>query len=156
MTALALGGVLTMTVYQSVINGDWNRKEAWLLPGAVTLLVIGYLITRPIWGLSKQHATPAWLFICSAITLTGFAIMTLVAKGHPLRLWLHPLRMAGANTLLTYLMPFFGYALASLIPWSLPEWFVTSPVGLLKSVLFALICAEVAGKLGSKRIQLKL
>jgi heparan-alpha-glucosaminide N-acetyltransferase len=156
MTALALGGVLTMTVYQSVNKGRWNRKQSWMLPGIVTLLVAAYLITRPIWGLSKQHATPAWLFICSAITLTGFAIMILVANGHPRRLWLHPLRMAGANTLLTYLMPFFGYALASLIPWRLPEWFVTSPVGLLKSVLFALICAEVAGRLGRRWIRLQL
>jgi heparan-alpha-glucosaminide N-acetyltransferase len=71
-------------------------------------------------------------------------------------LWLHPLRMAGANTLLTYLMPFFGYALASLSPIHLPAWLLTSPVGLFKSLIFAFICAEIAGRLGRKWIQLKL
>jgi predicted acyltransferase len=156
MTALALGGVLSMMVYQSVNNGKWTRKQAWLLPGVVTLLVTAYLITRPIWGLSKQHATPAWLFICSAITLTGFAIMIQVARGNANRLWLHPLRMAGANTLLTYLMPFYGYALLAMIPIKLPGWLLTSPLGLLKSVLFALICAGIAGRLGRRLIRLKL
>jgi heparan-alpha-glucosaminide N-acetyltransferase len=156
MTALVLGGVLTITVYRSLPAHQWKGKSGWMLPGIITLLVAACLITRPIWGLSKQHATPAWLFICSAITLTGFAIMTQEAKGNAQRLWLHPLRMAGANTLLTYLMPFFAYALVSLIPMHLPEWLRSSPVGLFKSLVFALICAEIAGRLGRKWIQLKL
>jgi hypothetical protein len=64
--------------------------------------------------------------------------------------------MAGANTLLTYLMPFYCYALLAMIPIKLPEWLLTSPLGLLKSVLFALICAGIAGRLGRQLIRLKL
>jgi hypothetical protein len=82
--------------------------------------------------------------------------MSQKTRNHQKQLWLHPLRMAGANTLLTYLMPFFGYALFSLIPVSLPEWLLTSPIGLFKSLIFALICAEVAGRLGRLWVQLKL
>ena len=156
MTALVLGGVLTITVYQSYTANQWKGKKGWLLPAVVALLVTASFITRPIWGMSKQHATPAWLFICSALTLTGFAIMSQKTRSLQQQLWLHPLRMAGANTLLTYLMPFFGYALFSLIPVSLPEWLLTSPIGLFKSLIFALICAEVAGRLGRLWVQLKL
>lgn len=156
MTALTLGGVWTMEVYRSVPPAHWMGKPAWKLPAVVTLLIGAFLITRPVWGLSKQHATPAWLFICSAITLSGFAIMIRAARRNADRLWRHPLQMAGANTLLTYLMPFFGYALVSLIPLKLPEWLLTSPVGLFKSLLFALICAEIAGRLGRRYVRLKL
>lgn len=152
MTALVLGGVLTMTIY---LSKEPAGKIRWLVVGLI-LLLIGYWITRPIWGLSKQHATPAWLFICSALTMAGFALSLLIPRNVFESPWLQPLRAAGANTLLTYLMPFFAYALVLASPIRWPEWLLTSPTGLLKSALFAVLCAEVAALLARRWIRLQL
>ena len=122
----------------------------------LTVLILGYWITRPLWGLSKQHATPAWLFICSAITLAGFALMLILPQRWVSSQWTQPLRAAGANTLLTYLMPFFGYALASVSHIGWPQWMLVSPLGLVKSIIFAILCAEVAALLARRRIRLQL
>ena len=156
MTALVLGGVLTMTVYLS--KDPSNRKSwkiQWLVIGLV-LLLLGYWITRPIWGLSKQQATPAWLFICSAITLAGFTLALSLPRSVTESPFTKPLRSAGSNTLLTYLMPFYAYAMVSVSPVSWPEWMLVSPIGLLKSALFALLCAEVAALLARRWIRLQL
>jgi len=156
MTALVMGGVLTMTIYLS--EGPLalkSRKIAVLMIG-LTVLILGYWITRPLWGLSKQHATPAWLFICSAITLAGFALMLILPQRLVSSQWTQPLRAAGANTLLTYLMPFFGYALASVSPIGWPQWMLVSPLGLVKSIIFAILCAEVATLLACRWIRLQL
>ena len=69
---------------------------------------------------------------------------------------MQPLRAAGSHTLLTYLMPFFAYALVSVSPVSWPEWMLTSPIGLLKSTLFAILCAEVAALLARRWVRLQL
>jgi hypothetical protein len=106
--------------------------------------------------LSKQHTTPAWLFICSALTLAGFGLSLLIPKSASESSWLQPLRAAGSNTLLTYLMPFFAYALVSASPVSWPEWMLTSPIGLVKSALFAILCAEVAALLARRWTRLQL
>lgn len=153
MTALVLGGVLTMTIHLS--KDSAGGKIRWLMTGLAVLL-LGYWITRPIWGLSKQHATPAWLFICSAITLAGFALTLSLSRSVTESLLVQPLRSAGTHTLLTYLMPFFAYALVSASPVGWPEWMLTSPTGLLKSALFAILCAEVAALLARRWIRLQL
>lgn len=154
MTALVLGGVLTMSIW---LSQDWMRsRKTKALVFSWLLLILGYWITRPVWGLSKQHATPAWLFICSALTLAGFGLTLLIPKSASESSWLQPLRAAGSNTLLTYLMPFFAYALVSASPVSWPEWMLTSPIGLVKSALFAILCAEVAALLARRWIRLQL
>jgi heparan-alpha-glucosaminide N-acetyltransferase len=156
MTALVLGGVLTMTIYLSKDIHWVKSRKTGALVFSLTVLILGYWLTRPVWGLSKQHATPAWLFICSAITLAGFGLSLLIPRNAAESSWLQPLRAAGANTLLTYLMPFFGYALLSVSPIGWPDWMLVSPVGLLKSAFFAVICAEVAAWLARRWIRLQL
>lgn len=156
MTALVLGGVLTMTIYLSKGALDQNGRKFRVLVIGFTALLLGYWITRPIWGLSKLHATPAWLFICSGITLALFAIILSLPRSVTESHWMQPLRAAGANTLLTYLMPFFAYAVVSASPVSWPGWMLTSPIGLVKSALFAILCAEVAALLARRWVRLQL
>ena len=156
MTALVLGGVLTMTIYLSKGQLAMKSQKFAVLITGVTGLILGYWVTRPVWGLSKQQATPSWLFICSAITLAGFAITISLPRIVTESPWMQPLRAAGSHTLLTYLMPFFAYALVSVSPVSWPEWMLTSPIGLLKSTLFAILCAEVAALLARRWVRLQL
>jgi len=156
LTALTLGGVVTGRLFQILKGKDdkWRMTALFVLIAAI---LIGLsLCTRPFWGLSKLDATPAWLFLCSAFTLIAFTALywlnDIAGQGH----WFRPVKPAGTDTLLCYLMPYFLYALISLAHLEWPEPLLTGGVGLIKSLLFALICVWIAGGLRRIGIRLKL
>ena len=125
-----------------------------LLLFAAILIILSF-ITRPFWGLSKLGATPAWLFLCSAITLLGFlAIDQLVVKRGGAR-WLEFVKPAGTDTLLCYFIPYFAYASTSLLG-IVPGMAMTGIAGLFKSLLFALLCVQLTKVLNRAGIRLKL
>ena len=70
--------------------------------------------------------------------------------------WFNIIRPAGTDTLLCYLMPYFSYAFMRLIGLNLPEVLLTGGIGLLKSLLFAILCAVITGVLIRIGIRLKL
>lgn len=113
------------------------------------------IATRPYWGLAKLGATPAWLFLCSAFTLIAFLIiywLTKWGKGF----WFDIIKPAGTDTLLCYLMPYFAYALMRFIGLHLPAFALKGGVGLIKSFLFALLCALATRLLVKSGIKLKI
>lgn len=156
MTALVLGGVLTMQAFLRYKKKDGTRQMALGFLSAALLLYLLYLWTRPIWGLSKQHATPAWLFICSAITLTAFLLVHVVADVLKKPGWLSFTLPAGKDTLLTYFMPHYAYALVWATGIALPASLLTGGPGLVKSACFALLCSWAAAGLARLGVKLKL
>jgi hypothetical protein len=119
-------------------------------------LVFLSLITRPYWGLAKQEATPAWLFLCSAFTLGAFLIMHLIVDKMDLGDWFAFAKPAGTDTLLCYLMPYFAYSLKSWSGLKLPEAVLTGSYGLVKSILFAFLCSWLTWLLSRRGVKLKL
>jgi predicted acyltransferase len=156
MTALVLGGVLTMHAFLTYRRRNGTRQMTLSFLSAAFLLYLMYVWTRPIWGLSKQHATPAWLFICSAITLTAFLLVHVISEVVKRPGWLSFALPAGKDTLLTYFMPHYAYALAWAAGITLPAWLLTGLPGLAKSALFALLCSWAAAGLARLGVKLKL
>lgn len=156
MTALVLGGVWTMHVFRKYTNENQSGKMTATITAAIAVLCALSAITRPLWGLSKQAATPAWLFLCSAFTLAGLLIIYWVSDRAGKAEWLSFARPAGRDTLLTYLMPFFVYALTVVSGLHLPEFILTGGVGLLKSMSFAMLCVWLTSILSGAGIKLKL
>jgi predicted acyltransferase len=156
MTALVLGGVVIARLFQIFQNKNENLRMTLVFAVIAVLLVCLSLYTRPFWGLSKLAATPAWLFLCSAFTLIAFMALywlsDIARKGH----WFNPVKPAGTDTLLCYLMPAFLYLAIDLAHIELPDPLLTGGVGLAKSLLFALICVWVAGGLRKIGFRLKL
>ncbi|HPH47624.1 MAG TPA: hypothetical protein PLJ60_15185 [Chryseolinea sp.] len=60
------------------------------------------------------------------------------------------------DTLLCYLIPYFIYAFTAVVGIHLPEIILVGGVGLVKSFLFALLCAVITGGLNRLGIRLKL
>lgn len=156
MTALVLGGVWTMNIVRKYTNGNQSGRLTATLMAAIAVLCVLSAITRPIWGLSKQAATPAWLFLCSAITLAGLLIIQRVTERTGKAAWLNFARPAGRDTLLTYLMPFFVYAAAVASGLHLPEFMLTGGIGLLKSMIFAMLCVWITSLLSGVGVKLRL
>jgi predicted acyltransferase len=156
LAGLTLGGALTATVFRACV--ERGRTQLMTIGFVIaSLLLIGLSIyTRPIWGLAKLGATPAWLFLCSAFTLLAFTalhwLVDIGGKGD----WFRAIKPAGTDTLLCYLMPYFAYAIVVLAGVHLPAILLTGGIGLVKSLLFALLCVWVAGRLNRFGIRLKL
>ena len=120
------------------------------------VLIALSMITRPYWKLAKLGATPAWLFLCSAFTLLAFLVVYWIADVKGKASWFRIIRPAGTDTLLCYLVPYFVYAILRAINFHWPDAIVTGGVGLLKSLLLALFCVFVAGRLNKAGVRLKL
>ncbi len=156
LPAFTLGGVLTTLVFQHF------RKQNALKPMMLLLLVLSAglivlgLYTRTFWGISKLGATPAWLFICSALTILAFMVIYILADWKGKAHWFRFIKPAGTDTLLCYLIPYFAYAGVTLLGIHWPDMMLTGGVGLVKSFVFALLCVWVTGFLSRKGIRLKL
>ncbi|MEP7265983.1 MAG: DUF5009 domain-containing protein [Saprospiraceae bacterium] len=154
LTGLTLGGVLTSYIFQYFRNKNDTRNLYLSLGGFALVLMLLSIITRPYWGLAKLGATPAWLFVCSAITIITLLIIYFIVeiKGH--ESWFSFIRPAGTDTLMCYLIPYFAYATTRVLGIHLPEFILVGIVGLIKSMFFALLCVMITG--GLQRLGLKL
>jgi heparan-alpha-glucosaminide N-acetyltransferase len=156
LTALSIGGVLTSLVFRHYQKKKDNTRLPLVLIAFSVVLIALSLVTRPYWKLSKLGATPAWLFLCSALTIFAFLSVYWIADVKRKAHWFNIIKPAGTNTLLCYLIPYFMYAIFAATHFRLPGVLVTGGVGLVKSVLFALLCVFITASLNKAGIKLKI
>ena len=156
LAGLTMGGVLTSMIFQHYSARDDNRMLTVVLFTFSVVLIVLSILTRPYWGLAKLGATPAWLFLCSAFTILAFLAVYWIADVYKKENWFNIIRPAGTATLLCYLIPYFAYAFTRLIGLHLPDVLLTGGIGLIKSFLFAILCAVSTGGLIRLGIRLKL
>lgn len=156
LAGLTMGGVLTAFVFQYYRNRQDHVRLTLVLLAAAAVLIGLSVLTRPYWGLAKLGATPAWLFLCSAFTILAFVVIYWVADMSGKAHWFKIIKPAGTDTLLCYLIPYFAYATTRALGIDLPELILTGGLGLIKSFLFALLCAVITGALSKVGVRLKL
>jgi len=156
LTGLTLGGVVTAMIFKHYRAQHNDRGLTVTLLVISAGLIVLSVITRPYWGLAKLGATPAWLFLCSAFTILAFLMIYWIADVFGKANWFSIIKPAGTDTLLCYLIPYFAYATTRFLGVHLPEFALVGAVGLLKSFLFALLCAYITGWLSKTGIRLKL
>lgn len=156
LAGLTLGGALTASCFRYYVGRGQTKALTIGLVLASAALIGLSIYTRPIWGLSKLGATPAWLFLCSAFTLLAFIALHWLVDVAGKGIWFRGIKPAGTDTLLCYLMPYFAYGLVSLANLTLPTLLLTGGIGLLKSFVFAVLCAWVTGVLNRQGIRLRL
>lgn len=156
LAGLTMGGVLTSFIFMHYTRKKDNKGLTLILILFVAVLASLFLITRPYWGLSKLGATPAWLFLCSALTITAFVIIYWIADVYGKAGWFSFIKPAGTATLLCYLVPYFAYSVRTLMKIRLPDVFITDGIGLIKSFLFAVLCVFITGVLVKLGVKIKL
>ena len=156
LTGLTMGGVLTAYIFQYFRNKDDDKKLTITLLVFSAVLIVLSVLTRPYWGLAKLGATPAWLFLCSAFTIIAFMVIYWMVDVYGRDAWTAIVRPAGTNTLLCYLIPYFAYATTRLIGVHLPGFMLEGSIGLIKSLLFALLCVGITGLLNKNGVRLKI
>ena len=156
MPALTMGGIVTSIVYRKLGIKE-NRRILWMVMAgmAISMLLLGYAL-RPFWGISKIRATPAWVMICTALSIASFALLIYLLDIKRKQKWFDIIKPAGTSTLTCYLLPYIHYAILNLIGISLPLILRTGMIGITKSLLYALIIIVIAGLFEKMRIRLKV
>lgn len=157
MPAFVTGGMISSLVFLKFQKKNRPYKIIIYLLLIIIFLIIAGIYTRQFWGISKIRATPAWVLICSGITIAAFVFIYWLADLKKKSGWFEIIKPAGTNTLLCYLLPYFAYALIyGILHTSYPEQISTGMIGLLKSLLFSLLIVQIAGFLGKVGLRLKL
>ncbi len=156
LAGLTMGGVLTSMLFLHYKKQEANKKMTLVLLLIAGILIALGMYTRTFWGISKLRETPAWLFYCSAFTILAFVIIYWMADLKGKANWFNFIKPAGTNTLLCYLIPYFAYAFMRFAGIHLPDFLLIGVVGLIKSMLFALLCVLITGGLSRVGIRLKL
>jgi heparan-alpha-glucosaminide N-acetyltransferase len=156
LTGLTMGGVLTSVIFRYFVSRKQNGRLTLVLLLFSAVLIALSFITHPYWGLAKLGATPAWLFLCSAITILAFLGIYWLADVADFSKWFILIKPAGTATILCYLVPYFVYSFRQILGIRLPEAMVTGGIGLLKSFLFALFCVYLTGILIRLGVRMKL
>lgn len=156
LAGLTMGGVVTSMIFQHYRSKGDDKTLTLVLVSISIVLIVLSVITRPYWGLAKLGATPAWLFLCSAFTILAFMVVYWIADVYKKQHWFNIIKPAGTATLLCYLIPYFAYGFTRLLGLHPPELFLTGALGLLKSFLFAILCAQITGLLIRAGVQMKL
>ena len=156
MAMIAFGGMVVSTIYLGADPFVSVRQKMGTAVGfAVLALALGLLL-RPL-GISKIRATPTWgLWSVGASTLIFTALYWICDVRRWTR-WAVLLRPAGANTLLTYLLPdLFAYLTGWLgVGWVLGR-FNTGPAGVLRSLGFTIVMLLVSAGLTRAKLRLQL
>jgi heparan-alpha-glucosaminide N-acetyltransferase len=155
--ALTMFGVVTSVLYAWLFAKD-KTKQLWaIFTIAGILLITGGLLIRPYAeGISKIRSTPAWVFICSGITLLAFEFFIWLVDVKGKVNYFKIIRPAGTSTLTCYLMPYFQVYLLLLFDVEYPDIFNTGIIGLMRSMATAFILIWLVGLMEKKRLRLKI
>ncbi len=153
--AFTTAGILATLLFMKMPKIKSNYVLWILLILGITSIFYG-LATRYIWGISKIQGTPSWLAICTGIGFILFMLFYYIADIKKQVSWAKFMAPAGTATLTCYMLPYFIYPVREMTGIHLPEMLTTSWLGLLISLLFAILVVGLTGIFEKKGFSLKL
>jgi predicted acyltransferase len=157
-TLIAMAGVATSTIFVGQQSRHWPTVRSKILTAlafAAVTVIAAYLLTP--FGISKIRATPTWSLYCVGSSILVFTLLYWICDVQRRTRWAAFTRPAGANTLLTYLLPDLWYfAIRSLhIIWFRTHYAWGMP-GVVRAVVFTGFIIAVAAVLTRFRLRLQL
>lgn len=157
---LVMAGVMTSQIFFGLRPGTDDRPDAksatlWSVTIGPLALVVGWLLT-PL-GISKIRATPTWTLWNIGVAMLVFTALYWICDQRRQTAWAAVVRPAGANTLLTYLLPDLWYFVLGAIGFTyLESHFNTGGAGVVRSVAFTLLMLAIAAVLTRAKLRLQL
>ncbi len=157
LPAVTMSGVFIsiFCLRKSDKRNDPNFCLLQMLTLGLAVMAIGFFL-RPYWGISKIRATPAWVEICTGLSILSFATLYWLVDIKGKIAWMKYIRPAGVATLTCYIVPYIIYAIVGVINISLPTALRMGSVGLVKSMLFAFLIVGITGLLTRAQVRLKI
>jgi predicted acyltransferase len=150
--AFTFSGILATILLERFYTATSKTKLSYIYIGIGAVMLIFGFFLRKFFIISKIYATPTWVFICCGIAFITYALIywltDLQHKAH----WFAIIKPAGTSTLTCYLVPYIVYSFYVALPVSLSFGIV----GLIKSMVFALLIIGITALLGRIGIKLKI
>ncbi|WP_263384331.1 DUF5009 domain-containing protein [Granulicella arctica] len=156
MPAIIMAGVVTSSIFLQAASEKKTRR-AMLTGGgfALTLLLLGLLLT-PL-GISKIRATPTWCLYSAGAAVLLFTVLYWLCDVRGKTAWADFVRPAGANTLLTYLLPDLWYFIFLALGFAYLDTHLNAGLpGVLKTVCFTALMLWFARLLTRAKIRLQI
>lgn len=154
---LIMAGVITGIVYGKLArNSNYRRLWLLLLVMGGLLIAAGFIVRPYAGGISKIMATPAWVLICSGISVLVFEIIIWLTDAKQKEHWFRIIKPAGTSTLTCYLIPYIVYAIYQLTGFHYPSFFNEGMGGIIRSLVIALVVILLVGLMERIRLRLKI
>jgi heparan-alpha-glucosaminide N-acetyltransferase len=157
---LVMAGVVASQILFGVrfgVDGRPNAKAAtvWAIASGLLALAAGWLFA-PL-GISKIRATPAWTLWNAGAALLAFTLLYWICDQRRHSGWAALFRPAGANTLLTYLLPDLWYFLLGAVGFTYFESHLNFGwAGVIRSVIFTLLMLAFSAAFTRAKVRLQL
>lgn len=153
---MTMAGVVTSAIFLG--NHRWQTARQKMLMAvafAIPVLIAGWLLT-PL-GISKIRATPTWCLYSIGAAVLCFTALYWICDVKKRTAWAAIVRPAGANTLLTYLLPDFYAFLITLTGFVYFEsHFHVGWPGVVKTVVFTFFILGISALLTRWRLRMQL
>lgn len=157
---LVMAGVIAAQIFFGVRSGVDGRPSAkaamvWAIASGLLALAAGWLFV-PL-GISKIRATPAWTLWNAGAAMLAFTLLYWICDLRRQSGWAVLFRPAGANTLLTYLLPDFWYFLLGAAGFTYLESHLNFGwAGVIRSLVFTLLMLALSAAFTRARVRLQL
>jgi hypothetical protein len=157
MQAFTMAGVFVAVLYMRLAERN-ELKLLWIgmLLMAVILFNLGFIVRFVSGGISKIRDTPAWVLICTGISLVVYAAFIFIVDFKKKYNWVKPIEPAGVATFTAYIVPGLFYPMYEMMDIEYPEQLSQGTGGLIKCVLFALAMIWFTGLLQRINVRLKI
>ena len=158
--ALVMAGVVTSQIFFGLRPGADPRPPA--KRATITAVLFAFLALVSGWlcvplGISKIRATPAWTLWNVGAAVLMFTLLYWICDQWQKTAWAAPVRPAGSNTLLTYLLPDLWYYVLGALGFTWIEaHFHFGWEGVVKSIAFTFLMLGFASLLTRARLRLQL
>ncbi|MBE7176290.1 MAG: DUF5009 domain-containing protein [Mucilaginibacter polytrichastri] len=154
---LVMNGIFISVMYERLSkNGNAGRLWLFLLLTCAAWIILGFVLRPYTDGISKIRATPAWVLICSGISVAVFTLMIWLVDLRKKQHWFTLIRPAGTSTLTCYLIPYILYSLFALIRFSYPDLLNSGYPGIARSFAVSFVVIIIAGQLEKIPVKLKV
>lgn len=154
---LMMAGVSTTVMYRHFTRSNkFTAAFYWLAGAGLITLAAGFAVRPWAGGISKIYGTPAWVLICTGISLLVFAAIAWLTDRQGKEKLFAFIQPAGSSTLTCYLLPYIVNPLLWMLHIHYPQWMSEGIAGLIRSMLYAIILVRIAGWLEKKQIRLQI
>jgi predicted acyltransferase len=156
MACIIFAGVVASQIFLGESKRPSPKRAMALALGFSLLTLLAGRLCTPL-GISKIRATPTWSLYSVGSAVLMFTLLYWVCDVKRWTNWALPVKAAGANTLLTYLLPDLWYFFfASLGVTYLDTHFAFGYEGVIKTVIFTFVILALATALTRAKVRLQL
>jgi heparan-alpha-glucosaminide N-acetyltransferase len=154
---LVMAGMVIAGIYAKMAGKGKDQYLWGILTAAGIIMIIAGLTIRPYAeGISKIRSTPAWVFICTGISILIFELLVWLIDIKGKQSWFAIIRPGGTSTLTCYLIPYFLYSIFTLVHFRYPVFLNEGTGGLARSFAIAFFVIWLVGVMERYRLRLKI